>query len=208
MFRRFTLLLSAAALVALPAGAGAAETSSSTPKAQGLLRAAANFDRQAARLTAKADALQVTSGTLRVEAAATDPVDADKVDQADRLDARATKLDAAAARFTARAAAFRTKAATRLAKVDDEPAAAAEAKKAKGLLNAAARLRANAARKAEAAATLRTDAAAADPVDQAKLDQAARLDRVAAKLTANALRLEARAAAHAAKAEAKAAAAA
>lgn len=208
MLRRFSLILSACALAAFPAGALAEGTTTTAPKAHGLLRAAASFDAKVVKLTAQADALQVAAGTLRVEAAATTPADQTKLDTAARLDAKAAKFDKFAATFAAKAAAFRAKAAARLAKVDDTATAAVSAKKAKGLLNAAKVLRANAAKKSAAAAVLRTEANAATPVDQAKLDQAAAADAVAAKLIKTAVALEAKAAIHAAKAEAAAKAAA
>ncbi|MCW2950173.1 MAG: hypothetical protein JWN41_1186, partial [Thermoleophilia bacterium] len=112
------------------------------------------------------------------------------------------------ATFAAKAAAFRTKAATRLRKVDDTAAAVPAVKKVRGLLNAAAKLRANAQKKTSGAVALRAAALASTPIDQGKLDQAARLDRSAATLVANAVKLEAKAAAHAATAEKVAASAA
>ncbi len=186
--------------------AGPALTAPAPTKAHGLLNAANQFDRHAARLTKKADALQATAATLRTEAAATTPADDRKLRTAERLERQATKLDQHAARFTARAVAFRAKAAARLTVVDNDADAAEQAKKAHGLVRAATRLRAHAAAATAAAATLRTEAAATTPADQAKLDEAARLDTRAALFITNATKLEARAALLAAAAEQKAAA--
>ncbi|MCW2956937.1 MAG: hypothetical protein JWO69_1806 [Thermoleophilia bacterium] len=208
MLRRITILFTALAVAAFPAAASAEGTTATTTptKAHGLLRAATNFDRHAARQTATADELQVSSAKLRAEAAAATPVDEKKVAKADRIDKRVTRLDAAAAKFVAKAAAFRAKAATRLAKVDDEADAAASARKARGLLKAAARFRATAADRTATAVTVRTEALAATPIDQDKLDRAARLDAAAARLIARAIKFEAKAATHAARAETQAAA--
>jgi hypothetical protein len=95
MLRRLLLTLSVLmlALAAVPTLSLAANSSSSTTKANGLLNAAARFDRIAARLTAGADALDARAATLSTEAAASTPADQHKLAQAARLEARADRAD-------------------------------------------------------------------------------------------------------------------
>ncbi|MCW2920213.1 MAG: hypothetical protein JWL76_87 [Thermoleophilia bacterium] len=215
LVRRISTLAALLVALAVPTAAMATESTTTTTapsltapapvKAHGLLNAANQFDRHAARLTKKADELQAAAATLRNEAAATTPADEHKLRNAERLDAQAARLDKQAARFTARAVAFRAKAATRLTKVDDDADAADQAKRAHGLLNAATKQRALAATATADAAKLRTEAAATTPADPAKLEDAAKLDVRAARHILNAVRLEAHAALLAAAAEQKAA---